>query len=106
MAEQTDDALVLRDLVPAEPLLPEPGLPPWAWVVIGVAVAAIVGTVFFLRRAKAAAADPRHLRDEAYARARRELEAVPEGGIQAAATAVSLVLRRYLAAACGDPALF
>jgi hypothetical protein len=106
MAKESDDALVLRDLVPAEPLLPDPGMPPWAWVLIGLIVAAGVGVVFFIRRTQTTAADPRHLRDEAYARAQHDLEAVPEGGMQAAATEVSLVLRRYLATVCGDPALF
>ena len=106
MAKESEDALVLRDLVPAEPLLPEPGMPPWAWVLIGLAVAATVGVAFFIRRANALASDPRHLKEEAYELAQHELESVPEGGLQAAATKVSLVLRRYLATVCGDPALF
>lgn len=106
MAKESEDALVMRELVPAEPLLPDPGLPPWAWVVIGLAVAGLVGLAFFLRRSKRFATDPRHVREEAYARAQHDLEAVPAGGMQAAATKVSLVLRRYLATVCGDPALF
>ena len=103
MAEQSDDALVLRDLVPAEPLLPAPGLPP---ALIGLGVVAVIAATVLLRRRKTLAADPRHAREEAYLLARHELEAVPEGGMQMAATRVSLVLRRYLATACGDPALF
>jgi hypothetical protein len=106
MAETNDDPMALRELVPAEPLLPDPGLPPWAWVGIALASLALIGLVLFLRRGKAAAADPRRDREEAYQRARQELEAVPEGGIQQAATRVSVALRRYLAAVSGDPALF
>ncbi|MEK7953859.1 hypothetical protein [Luteolibacter soli] len=106
MAKESDDALVLRELVPADPLLPDPGMPPWGWVLIGLAAAAVIGFLFFLRRSKHTETDPRHLREEAYARAQHDLEAVPEGGMQAAATKVSLVLRRYLATVCGDPALF
>ena len=106
MAKESDDTLVLRDLVPADPLLPDPGLPPWAWVLIGLAIAAVVGFAFYLRRTKLAGVDPRHIREEAYAQAQHDLEAVPEGGMQVAATKVSLVLRRYLAIVCGDPALF
>lgn len=106
MAKESDDALVLRDLVPAEPLLPAPGMPPWAWVLIGLVIAGVVGAMFFIRRSKALAADPRHLKEEAYALAQHDLESVPEGGVQVAATKVSLVLRRYLATVCGDPALF
>ncbi|MCW1883292.1 hypothetical protein OKA04_01035 [Luteolibacter flavescens] len=106
MAKESDDALVLRELVPADPLLPEPGMPPWAWVAIAVAIVAIVGTIFFIRRVKSVKADPRHLKNEAYNRAQKELQNLPEGGMQAAATRVSLILRRYLATVCGDPALF
>jgi len=106
MAKESDDALVLRELVPADPLLPDPGLPPWAWVLIGLVILAIAGFAFFLRRTKTVEADPHHRREEAYARAQHDLESVPEGGMQAAATKVSLVLRRYLAIVCGDPALF
>lgn len=106
MAEQSEDAMILRELVPAEPLLPDPGLPPWAWVAIALASLALIGLVVFLRRGKPAASDPRHAREEAYLRAQQELEAVPEGGIQQAATRVSVALRRYLASVSGDPALF
>lgn len=106
MAEQSDDALVLRDLVPAEPLLPEPSLPAWAWVLIGLGVVAVIAATILLRRRKTLPADPWHLRDEAYLRAKSDLDDVLDGGMQAAATRVSLVLRRYLATVCGDPALF
>ena len=107
MAEKSDDALVLRDLVPVEPLLPDPGMPPWAWVAIGLGVVALIGLVIFLRRSKTAGpVDPRLAYEAAYARAQQELESVPAGGMQEAATRVSVVLRRYLAAVCGDPALF
>jgi hypothetical protein len=106
MAEPTDDPMALRDLVPAEPLLPDPALPPWAWVAIGLAIFAAAALVVFLRRAKAVVADPHHAREEAYLRAQQELEAAPGGGMQEAATRVSVTLRRYLAAVSGDPALF
>ena len=106
MAEPTDDPMALRELVPAEPLLPDPGLPPWAWAAIALAVIALAGLVMFLRRQKSAIPDLRLAREQAYRQALGELEPVPVGGIQEAATKVSVALRRYLAAAAGDPALF
>src|SRR5690606_23328585 len=59
-----------------------------------------------MRRSNATATDPRLLREGAYALAQHDLQAVPEGGDQLAATQVPLVLRRYLGTVCGDPALF
>jgi hypothetical protein len=106
MDTQADDALSLRELVPAEPLLPEPGLPTWAWLAIAGAALALVALTVFLRRDKRAAADPALAREQAYRAAVTELEAPPAGGMQEAATRVSIALRRYLAAVAGDPALF
>lgn len=105
MNEQAEDALVLRELVPVEPLLPPPGLPWWAWLAIGTGVVALVCFLAFLRRAKRQKTDPVRAREEAYRAALAELEA-PAKGMQDAATHVSVALRRYLAAVSGDPALF
>lgn len=106
MAEPTDDPMALRELVPVEPLLPDPGLPAWAWVAIALATLGLLVLVIFLRRGKAELSDPLRAREEAYLRAQKDLEAVPGGGIQEAATRVSVTLRRYLADVSGDPALF
>jgi len=106
MAETTDDAMALRELVPVEPLLPEPGLPPWAWVAIGLGIFAAALLVVLIRRSRSRPEAPSRIREEAYLRARQELESVPGGGIQEAATRVSVTLRHYLASVSGDPALF
>lgn len=108
MKETTDDALKLRDLVPAEPLLPDPGLPAWAWIAIALASLALLGLlVFFLRRRrKVSLVDPRAVREEAYRRAVAELGQPSGETLQEAATKISIALRRYLAVVSGDPALF
>lgn len=110
MAEQTtsDDTFVLRDPVPAEPLLPDPGLPLWAWGLIGLlAVALIAGLIALIRRRKPVGmVNPEAVREEAFRRAMVELEGGAGETIQEAATKVSIALRRYLAVVSGDPALF
>lgn len=105
MAESNEDPMALRELVPVEPLLPDTGLPAWAWFSISLAILAIAGLVMFLRRARTSLPDPLRAREEAYLRAQKALESAP-GGMQEAATRVSVALRHYLADVCGDPALF
>ena len=63
----TDDSLVLRDPVPAESLLPDPGLPPWVWWAIagGVLLLALLAW-FLLRGRKTGMVDPVKTREEAY----------------------------------------
>lgn len=108
MKETTDDALVLRDLVPAEPLLPDSGFPLWAWLFIfsgGLLLGILIW--YLIRRQKPVGmVDSRKVRDEAYRRAVAELENPGTSTMQEAATRVSIALRRYLAVVSGDPALF
>ncbi len=103
----TDETLVLRDPVPAEPLLPDPGLAPWVWWALagGVLLLALLAW-FLLRRRKQGMVDPVKVREEAYRRAVAELSSQAAASMQEAATKVSLALRRYLAVVAGDPALF
>ena len=107
MAEAKDDTFTLKDPVPADPLLPDPGLPLWAWGLIGLAVVAVIAAaVILLRRKTPGMVDPDRVREEAYRRALAELEGRSGETMQQAATAVSIALRRYLAVVSGDPALF
>ena len=107
MAEVKDDTFTLKDPVPADPLLPDPGLPLWAWGLIGLAVVAVIAAaVILLRRKTPGMVDPDRVREEAYRRALAELEGRSGETMQQAATAVSIALRRYLAVVSGDPALF
>lgn len=108
MAKESNAAMELRDLVPAEPLLPDPRLPVWVWFLLAiVTIVLVAGLILFLRRKKKlAAADPRAAIEAAYRQATAELAEAPGGSIQVVATHISVTLRRYLAAACSDPALF
>ena len=107
MKESTEDALVLRDLVPAEPLLPDSSFPLWAWLLILAATLLLAALAWsLLRRKKIGLIDPRQVREEAYRRATAELAVPTTGTMQEAATKVSVTLRRYLAVVSGDPALF
>lgn len=109
MAEAQDDTFILRGPIPADPLLPDPGLPLWAWGLIGLATVAVIAAAlfFFLRRKPVGMVDSNRVRDEAYRRAVAELDSgTPGESMQQAATKVSIALRRYLAVVSGDPALF
>ena len=107
MKESTDDALVLRDLVPAEPLLPDPVLPLWVWLAVAGGILLLLALAWLLlRRRPTGMVNPVKVREEAYRRAAAELASPTGGSMQEAATKISLVLRRYLAVVAGDPALF
>lgn len=77
----------------------------WFLVAAGFILLVIAGVLFMKRRRKAGSG----VSDEqvAYEEARQTLNGIEgEVGARAAATEVSLVLRRYLARSLGEPALF
>ena len=94
-------------LEPASPdaLLPDGGLWPWllAAAAIGVLVVLALRVVLKNRRPSA----QRHsIRHAAFAEALRALAAATATDVRDAAVQSSLILRAYLAAAAGDPALY
>jgi len=100
------DAFTLREPIPAAPYLPHPATPWWIWVLAALAILAIVATVVVLVRGRKRTAqppDPEKARRRALA-ALAEID--PAGAPGPLATSVSLVLRRFLADALDDPALF
>jgi hypothetical protein len=103
-----DDALQLRDVVPAEPLLPEPTMPAWAvWLIALGALALVVafGLWWKARQRKSAAAidvDP----EQAFREAMERIEAAQGLPRHEAALLLSSTLRTYLATVCDDPSLY
>ncbi len=100
------DAFTLRDPIPAAPYLPAPGTPWWIWALAALAVLAIAALIIVLVRRKkhrSSQPDPEKARRRALAGLSEIDPSAAPGDI---ATAVSLLVRRFLADAFGDPALF
>lgn len=102
------DALQLRDLVPAEPMIPHPGLPWWAWTLIGLGVAILAGVVVTAwRRKKQSDAGTTPVdRQAAYREAAVAIAACTGLPAPEAATRASGAIRQYLAKVCADPSLY
>ncbi|MBK1826066.1 hypothetical protein [Haloferula rosea] len=102
------DALQLRELVPVDSLVVEPGWQWWVWAIIAVTSALIVTTIVAIIRDKSGLAAARRPVDHsaAYQRALEEIEASSSLPAHEAATRISGAIRLYLATVCGDPSLF
>jgi Domain of unknown function (DUF4381) len=88
------------------PLIPEPAVSSW-W--IGAAAAGVLALallLWMLRRRSNQAENPATIREAAFKEARAALAEITTSDFRTAAIQCSLVLRHYLAKACGDPALF
>lgn len=91
---------------PASPeaLVPDHGL--WFWAVAAAVVVILALILAWWLRKKAKPVDPRVARDAAFAEAAASLTATTAEHARDAAVKCSLILRKYLAAAAGDPALY
>ena len=98
----------IEDVVDPTPFLPRPGIPAWLWFTAAIVVwVAAILLIRALRRRRSSPPDPRQLRETARRSAVAALDATDRSlPPHALATAVSLILRRFLADACNDPALF
>jgi hypothetical protein len=104
MNENPDNFELLEAPSP-EALVPDPWLEPWMIVVAAVVVIALLAIVIF--RKKPPPAEVRiEARNEAYAEAKSALDKVDAANTRDAAVRCSLILRKYLSVATGDPALF
>lgn len=107
MTTMEADSQGLELLEPASPgaLLPDYGL--WPWVAAAaIAVLLVIAVRVFLKNRKPAAANRLAIRNAAFAEAAAALAHPATADVRDAAVQCSLILRKYLAAAAGDPALF
>jgi hypothetical protein len=89
-----------------ESLVPDAWFEPWMVAVAAGALLILIGVLLLLNRRRPANVDPLAEREAAHAEAVTALAAI--GGIPArdAAVQASLIVRKYLALAAGDPALY
>jgi len=100
------DAFTLREPIPAAPYLPHPGPPWWIWALAALGVIAVATVIIVLvhrKKHRSSDPDPEEARRRALAALAGIDASAPPGTV---ATTVSLLLRRFLAEAFGDPALF
>jgi len=93
-----------------EPVLPESLVPAmdltWLWIAIAVFVILTAVIILIGKRKKHSRMDPLALRRAAYKAAVKSFENTTADDARDAAVKSSMILRRFLADAVGDPALF
>lgn len=102
---ETPGSFELFEPTSPEALVPDSWVEPWMFIV-GVALLVVLLTVVIFKKKKAAVVDPRALREAAHSQAVSALSQMDPVPAREAAVQSSLILRRYLAKAAGDPALF
>lgn len=103
-----DNALQLQDIVPAEPLLQQPGLPWEVWALVSFC-SLLLGYLLlrFITRKKPPVPPNFQLANQAaYRDAMIRLKDAATMSLDDAATVTSGTLRHYLSQVCGDPSLF
>lgn len=98
--------LELVDPSPPESLIPEPAVSLWWIGAAAVGVLAMALLLWMLLRRSNQGENPATIREAAFKEAGASLAEITTSDFRLAAIQCSLVLRHYLAKACGDPALF
>ncbi|MGL5017497.1 MAG: hypothetical protein ACRDBP_05150 [Luteolibacter sp.] len=88
-----------------EALVPDSPLETWM-IVVPILLALIVMAIFLLKKKKKPKADPTQLRNRAFEEATAALDQIGHVPGRDAAIQSSLIVRKYLSTAAGDPALF
>ncbi len=97
--------LVLQDSASPLELIPDYGLWPW-WLAAGIIVLLGIALIISIKMRKPAAANIAAAREAAYRDASAGLQQCLAADAREAAVQSSLILRKYLSIAAGDPALF
>lgn len=100
------NTLELREPASPEALLPASGWGPWLAAAAVIVVLAGIGWWWWWRRRKPVAGGMVALRQVAFAEACAAMAAISTADVRDAAVLSSLILRKYLATAAGDPALY
>ena len=104
MNEKSGNFELLEPVSP-ESLIPDSWVEPWM-IVAAVLLALALLAVFVFRKKKIAPVDPVEVRNAAHAEAVAAFDRIGAVPAREAAVQSSLILRRYLSVAAGDPALF
>ena len=89
-----------------ESLVPDPWFEPWMAMVAVAALVILIGGVWLATRRRAGKFDPQEERRAAHAGALAALAAIGDIPARDAAVQASLIIRKYLVVAAGDPSLF
>ncbi len=104
MNEKSGNFELLEPVSP-ESLVPDSWVEPWMIVVAVLLVIALLAVLIFKKK-PVASIDPRAVREAARAEAAAALDLIGSLPARQAAVQASLILRKYLSVAAGDPALF
>lgn len=96
---------VLLEPASPESLIPDAWIEPWM-VSLGLIFIAAVAAIFIFRMRNKSASDPSSARSQARATAAAALDQIDSSHPRDTAVQSSLILRKYLSTAAGDPALF
>ncbi len=106
MKEKSSSFQLLEPTRP-EALVPQPWLEPWMWVIAALVISAIFAVWWYYRSEKKfAITNPLLARNKFHQDAVAALEKMNPLHARDAAVQASLILRKYLALAAKDPALF
>lgn len=100
-----DTILTLRESAAPLDLIPDHGLWLW-WLAAGIIVLLGIALIIYIKTRKPAAVDIAAARESAYKDASGGLQQCVPADAREAAVQSSLILRKYLSIAAGDPALF
>lgn len=104
MEETQTQSLELIEPAAPDDLLPT-DIQPWMWVAGVLVILIVIGLLVWKMKHKASV-DPHAIRSQAYRLAAAEFDQLKAAGPREAAILSSLIIRKYLSVAAGDPALY
>jgi len=99
------NSMQLLDPASPDALLPDSAWPLW-WIVGGIVAVVILMLIVIRWKRASTTINPAAPRNAAYAAALAELDRIGAADARSTTVQCSLILRKYLATATGDPALF